>query len=152
MYVCGSQLANKLKSFASVVCSAQLLQMVTDLRTWGLWCKTPTSGTYIRTCRLAVHNSKMRDKVTQVLASDAQLLKTLQSYARGGLWCTIHKFGSKLCAYGLVVHNSERWNLVTQVLVCDAQLRKGEKLCTWGLLVQNSQLRHEVLYMWPRRA
>ncbi len=25
----------------------------------------------------------MRDKVTQVLASDAQLLKTLQSYARG---------------------------------------------------------------------
>ena len=28
MYVCGTQLANKLKSFASVVCSAQLLKMV----------------------------------------------------------------------------------------------------------------------------
>ena len=81
---------------------------------------------------LAVPNSKIRDKVTQVFASDAQLLKTLQSHSRGGLWSTIHKFGSKLCASGAVVHISERTNQVTQVLACDAQLLTREKSCARG--------------------
>ena len=50
---------------------------------WGLRCTTPTSGTNILTGGVAVHNSKIKDNVTQVLACDAQLLKSLQSYARG---------------------------------------------------------------------
>ncbi len=78
--------------------------------TWGLWCKTLQVGTYIRTCWLAGHDSKMRDNVTQVLASDAQLLKTLQSYAREAL----------------VVHNSQIRFEVMHIRACGAQFRKME--------------------------
>ncbi len=90
----------------------------TKLCTWGLWCTTPTSGTNILTSGLAVHNSKIRDKVT---LCDAQLLETLQSYARGDLWCTTHKFGSKLCTWGL-------WCIIP---------KEGTKLHKWWLVAHN---------------
>ena len=38
---------------------------------------------YLLTGGVAVHNSKIKDNVTQVLACDAQLLQSLQSFARG---------------------------------------------------------------------
>ncbi len=138
VYVCGSQLANKLKSFASVVCSTQLLQ-IDESCTWGLWCKTPTSCTYIRTCRLAGHDSKMRDNVSQVLASMHNFLKRYKVMHVGAC-------GARFTNSLEVMHiwacgaQFERWNLVTQVLACDAQLLKTEKSCARGdFLVQNSQ-------------
>ena len=90
----------------------------TKLCRWGVWCITPTTGTNILTSGLAVHNSKIRDKVTLVMpnfwkcykvihvgACGAQLTNSVQSYAHGGLWCIIPKEGTKLHKWWLVAHN-----------------------------------------------
>ena len=79
---CVSQLVNRFKSFFFCCLACSSPPKDTRLCTLGLWCTTPTSCTNILTSGLAVHNSKIKDNVTQVLACDAQLLQSLQSFAR----------------------------------------------------------------------